>query len=70
MTYSEKVIRLTNDKKIKPYGLAKEIGANPRAATNWFRNNSVPCAYAVKIAKFFNVDLESLLDDELPLKGK
>lgn len=70
MTYSEKVIKLTNDKKLKPYGLAKEIGANPRSATNWFKNGTVPCGYALAIARFFNVELESLLDDKLEIVYK
>lgn len=70
MTYSEKVIKLTEEANLKPYGLAKEIGANPRSATNWFKRGAIPCGFAVKIARFFKVDLESLLDDELPIKEK
>jgi len=70
MTYSEKVIMLVEQAKLKPYSFAKEIGANPRSATNWFKRGAIPCNFAVKIARFFKIDLESLLDDELPVKEK
>lgn len=65
MSYSFKVANLVKNKGISAYRLAIEIGENPNGVANWLREERVPHKYALKISRYFKVDLESLLDDEM-----
>lgn len=65
MIYSQNVVKLLKANGISGYRLAKDIGVSPNTATNWVANGQVPYKYALKIADYLEVDLRSLLDDEV-----
>lgn len=68
MNYTEKVIYLTKNKGITPYKLANNIeGVSVNTATNWFKNKKVPEKHALKIADYFEIEVRSLLDDEISI---
>lgn len=65
MTYSQKVVFLLENRKISGYRLAKDMEFEPNVVANWLSRVSVPHKYALKIADYLEVDLRSLLDDEM-----
>lgn len=65
MSYSLKVLKLIESKGISAYRFALGIGSSPNSTATWVREKRVPYKYALKISRYFKVDLESLLDDEM-----
>jgi len=47
--------------------LANFLEITPQRLNNWFKRKSIPAEYLSDIAKFFNVDVDYLLGNEVPI---
>ena len=60
---SEKIRKLRNDFNISQVTLAKELGVTKQCVSNWENDNILPSIeMLIKIAKYFNVSTDYLLD--------
>lgn len=60
---SEKIRKLRNDFSISQVTLAKELGVTKQCVSNWENDNILPSIeMLIKIAKYFNVSTDYLLD--------
>lgn len=68
MTFLEKLYILLDNKKMTRNKLVTELNLNKNAVQNWEKQGSKPRAETMrKIADYFNVDMISLIDDDLEL---
>lgn len=69
MKFYDKLILLMNEKNISRNYLAQQVGITPGAFTNWIRRGSTPKRETfLKIARYFGVTVESLIDDSRDIK--
>ena len=67
MTAIEKIINLLNERDIPAYRLTSDLGLNNCAVTEWKKGKGKPSANTLaKIANYFNVTVDYLLDLEVP----
>ncbi|CDC42411.1 helix-turn-helix domain protein [Firmicutes bacterium CAG:449] len=60
---SEKIRKLRKDFNISQVTLAKELGVTKQCVSNWENDNILPSIeMLIKIAKYFNVSTDYLLD--------
>ena len=60
---SEKIRKLRKDFNISQVMLAKELGVTKQCVSNWENDNILPSIeMLIKIAKYFNVSTDYLLD--------
>ena len=60
---SEKIRKLRKDFNISQVTLAKELGVTKQCISNWENDNILPSIeMLIKIAKYFNVSTDYLLD--------
>lgn len=60
---SEKIRKLRKDFSISQVTLAKELGVTKQCVSNWENDNILPSIeMLIKIAKYFNVSTDYLLD--------
>lgn len=60
---SEKIRKRRNDFNISQVTLAKELGVTKQRVSNWENDNILPSVeMLIKIAKYFNVSTDYLLD--------
>lgn len=69
MTFYDKLIYLIKQKSITQRHFIRELGLNYNAIQNWRRQGSKPRLETIsKIAEYFNVNAESLADDNIELQ--
>ena len=68
MTFYEKLIHLIDERGITQRQFIKELGLNSSAIQNWRRQNSKPRPETMNmVADYFQVDRNSLADDNMPI---
>ena len=60
----EELLKKTNRTKTE---LANFLEISPQRLNNWLKRKSVPVEYLTDIAKFFSVDVDYLLSNEIPI---
>lgn len=64
MTINEKIFKIMKEKGLKQKGLANYLGVNETVISSWKkRGNSPPAEYIPKIAKYLNIKIITLFDD-------
>lgn len=69
--FYDRFIELCNEKKVSPSAVLTKIGMNRSTATFWKQGKSEPSQEAItKIANYFKVSLDYLMDREIKEKEK
>lgn len=70
MGFGETFYKLRIDKKLSQREISKKIGISPAALSTYERGEKLPtCEALIKIADFFNISTDKLLDRE-PIENK
>ena len=67
MTTYKKIEDLLKTQNKTKSDLAKFLEISPQRLNNWLKRESVPTGYLKDIANFFNVDVDYLLGNEVPI---
>ena len=71
MTLGEKIIELRKKKGLTQENLAEQLNISRQTLLNWEKNNTIPDILQAKnIAKFSNISLDDLLDNNLEIECK
>lgn len=61
--FTARIDSLLNERKLKRSDLCRATGISESSVRSWIKQNSVPNAeYAIKVAKFFGVSVEWLIN--------
>ena len=67
---TQKLIKLMSDHGLSQADLAKMAGVSEASVSAWMRGAVPRRRYLLKIANALNIDIVSLENDELEIKGK
>ena len=65
MNFDAKLARLMHKNGVTNYRLAKDLHCSQSSVKNWLAGNKPKMEHVTKIANYFHVSIDSLLDPEL-----